>query len=318
MIERDGAVDAPADGAGRAPLGAPRVRFRVVGGDEVDVGPGGVIGRLATAALCVDDPRVSEAHAMVSLRGGELYLLPLRGSLSTGGQTTPQVRLKQGLTVELVTGIALQVVGLSLPAALIVVQGVDGDTVPLLHSVYSLRAGAPPRLVPRFEADAAGWIWATGARYRYRLADGEAALVEPGVAITCGAAKILPCLSPLGAVGCPPTVRPPARAVTLRARYETVHLHAEDDASLVVSGIAARMICELAQFGVPVPWHLVATAIWPETEDLHALRRSWDRSMARLRAKLVAAGLREDLVRPDGCGNVELYLLPGDRVLDEM
>jgi hypothetical protein len=297
---------------------APKARFRLAGGEEADVGPGGVIGRLATATLCVDDPRVSEAHAMVSLRGGELYLLALRGPLLVQGSPVSHVHLRQGLRMELVAGIELRVVDLELPAAVLAIDGAEGGTVLLLHSVYSLRDGNPPKLVNRFEADARGWIWAAGERYRVRLAGGEARLVEPGVPIRWGASALEPCLRPLRDAGCTPTHRQsPSAALTIRARYETVHIHVEDGPSAVVSGIAAQMISELAQFDVPVPWHVVANEIWPDTGDAHLQRRNWDRNVARLRAKLREAGIREDLLRPDGCGNVELYLRPGDRVADE-
>ena len=38
-----------------------------------------------SAALHLDDPRVSEAHAMVSIRGSELKLLALRGRFQIDG-----------------------------------------------------------------------------------------------------------------------------------------------------------------------------------------------------------------------------------------
>ena len=47
-------------------------------GDRHVLGVGDLIGRLPSAALVVDDPRVSEAHAIVSLRRAALHLLALR------------------------------------------------------------------------------------------------------------------------------------------------------------------------------------------------------------------------------------------------
>ena len=52
----------------------PCVVFRGPDGQRHRVPHGGVIGRLSGAALVLRDPRVSEAHAMVSLRGGALHL----------------------------------------------------------------------------------------------------------------------------------------------------------------------------------------------------------------------------------------------------
>jgi hypothetical protein len=47
------------------------------------------------------------------------------------------------------------------------------------------------------------------------------------------------------------------------------------------------------------------------------LRRRWDVHLGRLRAKLREARIREDLVRPDGRGNLELVLAPRDVVEDQ-
>jgi pSer/pThr/pTyr-binding forkhead associated (FHA) protein len=45
------------------------VRLRLPDGSTTTLAPGDIIGRMASAALVLDDGRVSEAHAMVSLRG---------------------------------------------------------------------------------------------------------------------------------------------------------------------------------------------------------------------------------------------------------
>jgi len=45
------------------------VWIRLPDGSLVALGHGDFIGRVWTAALVLDDPRVSEGHAMISLRG---------------------------------------------------------------------------------------------------------------------------------------------------------------------------------------------------------------------------------------------------------
>jgi len=55
------------------------VRLRCTDGSIAELTHGDLIGRLGTAALHFDDARISEAHAMISLRGQELKLLALRG-----------------------------------------------------------------------------------------------------------------------------------------------------------------------------------------------------------------------------------------------
>ena len=48
------------------------VRFQTADGEQHDVPHGGIVGRLGIAALRLGDARISEAHALVSLRGGAL------------------------------------------------------------------------------------------------------------------------------------------------------------------------------------------------------------------------------------------------------
>ena len=62
----------------------------------------------------------------------------------------------------------------------------------------------------------------------------------------------------------------------------------------------------------------MAPQLWPAHScDRIQRRRSWDSLIRRLRIKLREAGIREELVRNDGHGNVELFLLPADLIVDE-
>ncbi len=60
----------------------PLARFLAPDGRSELLGPGDIIGRMPTATLTINDPHVSEAHALVSLRGSELKLPGLRGRSS--------------------------------------------------------------------------------------------------------------------------------------------------------------------------------------------------------------------------------------------
>ncbi len=116
-----------------------------------------------------------------------------------------------------------------------------------------------------------------------------------------------------------PTVDESGRGPALRvvSRFEILHIHREDGAPFSIGGIPARVVAELAEYGVPVPWELVARSIRAGLDDPAILRRNWDRHLKRLRRKLRAAGFRSNLVRSDGRGNVELLLMPGDELVDE-
>lgn len=89
---------------------------------RVDLGPGDLIGRLPGAALQIADPRVSEAHAMVSLRGGELVLLALRRRFTLGGEPRTQVVREPGLELDLAEGVSLHCSEVTLPEAVLALR----------------------------------------------------------------------------------------------------------------------------------------------------------------------------------------------------
>jgi hypothetical protein len=97
------------------------------------------------------------------------------------------------------------------------------------------------------------------------------------------------------------------------ARYDTVQLQQENHPVLVLSGLPARLITELAEMGAPVSWRVVAAELWPG-QPVGVLRRRWDKTLASLRGKLREARVRPDLVRSTG-GQVSLVLVEGD-ILD--
>ena len=69
---------------------------RLPDGSARELRPGDIIGRMRGAALCLDDPRISEAHALVSLRGSTLRLLALRGRMSVDGKPRSDAVLEPG------------------------------------------------------------------------------------------------------------------------------------------------------------------------------------------------------------------------------
>ncbi len=109
----------------------------------------------------------------------------------------------------------------------------------------------------------------------------------------------------------------PEVPLRLVARHVTVHLHRDGHPVCVLAGVPGRIVSELAVMGVPVSWESLASQVWPEESDRSALRRRWDVHLVRLRAKLREARIREDLIRPDGRGNLELVLAPQDSVEDQ-
>ncbi len=294
-----------------------RALLRAPDGSETEIGPGGLIGRLSTAVICIDDPRISEAHAMVSLRGGRLVMLALRGALRAGEARVSRVELIPGAEVGLVEGIGLTVLEVWLPATVLGVSVGGGEAAPLSASIYSVRDGAP---VPGYDAGAPVVIWSSADGWRVRSGGQTAALVPGGRWPLPGGGALEAVALPVVAASADATVASSADhpRLTLVARQETVHIHREDQVSAVITGRPARILCELVDFDAPVPWEVVAGQIWPERrDDRYLLRQNWDRQSRLLRLRLREAGLREDLARPDGRGNIELYLFPGDEVVDQ-
>ena len=91
-------------------------------GEDHVVGHGDLIGRTPTAAVVLDDPRVSEAHAIVSLRKDELRLLALRRLVLVEGKPTEEVVLRPGLAITIVDGLVLTVAQVHAPAAVLAVS----------------------------------------------------------------------------------------------------------------------------------------------------------------------------------------------------
>lgn len=294
------------------------VRLRTSEGQTAVLGPGDLIGRLAGAALQLDDGRVSEAHAMVSLRGRELKLLGLRGLFAVGGKPCDEVVLAPGQSVEVAPGLAIHVEEVKLPESLLAVEG-DGLPRQVLTGSMSLVTRPQPALLPRHRGDAAAHIWDTGATFRIRVGDGKPRDLAPGDRWTLDGVAFRAVAVELARGAQTPTrldgaLHPP---ITIQARFDTVHIHVEGRPVVTFDGLYARLISELVAVGGPASWEVIAGEVWKDdAEDRIQLRRRWDVSLARLRRKLREARIRPDLIRAGGTGQVELLLYAGDRVED--
>lgn len=297
------------------------VQVKSPDGVITNLGPGDIIGRTPTAALRLNDPRVSEAHALVSLRGTTLRLLALRGRFLVDNTPQTDVELRPGLVVHLAQHLPLEVVAVSLPAKVVGIEG-PGLARQVLPSVGALRA-ATAELVPSFSPDADAMFWFDGHDYRMR-APGERrdwsepdVLLQPGDTVSIAGRDFRIVGIGIDGVAVPATARDAAleSPLVITLRYETVHVQRGRE-QMTIDGIPAVMLSELGLIGAPVEWRTVAREVWPDEDDDTALRQRWDRGLARLRQRLSEAGLRADLVRLLGGGRAELYLYPGDRVED--
>ena len=292
------------------------VVLRAPDGSQHRLFAGDLIGRVWTAALVVDDARGSEAHALVSLRDGELVLLALRRLLQVEGRDRREVPLRAGLEVGLAEGVTLHVDEVVLPAVVLALEGA-GLGRRVLSGTAFLRVGPPAELLPRYVPDARLHLWSTGSGWRARIDGGPARDLVGGDALEVGGLTLRAVEVRLRDAERGGTELGAAAPLHIVARHVTVHLLREGQPACVLTGVAARVVSGLATMGVPVPWEVLAAEVWPDDDDRNAVRRRWDVHLGRLRAKLRDVGIRDDLVRADGKGNLELVLGARDTVEDQ-
>lgn len=279
--------------------------------------PGDIIGRQPTVALPLDDGRVSEAHAMVSLRGGQLCLLGLRGAFAVEGKPLDRVALRPELRVTLAPGVDLHVDDVVLPDE---VLGVEGPDLALraLPGVASIHTAPSLRLAKGWDERAALQVWSTGDTWRLRDREGATWPLGPGDVVDADGVTLRFVAVPLSGAGQTITRRGGGVAEPLRvvATYDSVHIHRQGRVALHIGGMLARILSELVTFRGPVAWRVLARELWPGEEEPDVVRSRLDTNLSRLRRKLRQAGLRTDLVRTDGTGQLELVAYPGDTIED--
>ena len=293
-----------------------QVTVRINGGPERVILPGEFIGRSRFAAVHVDDPAISEAHALVSLRGSTLRLLALRGRFRLHEREVVEAELVSGQRISLAPGITMDICDVELPDAILAVES-DAVGVFVAPPVASfVRGTTGPR--PGWKPDADAVIWHCNDSLRLRVADAPDRTLHPGDRFEAGGVEWRVCLTPLAEANLTPTAaaRGDTTPLVLVVRFDTVHVWAGERVT-PIDGMPGRIVSELALIGAPIEWYQVARTIWPDEPDEERLRVLWDGALGRLRRRLRATGVRSDLVRMDGGGHVELLLGPNDRVQDE-
>lgn len=313
-----------------------RARAIVLGPDgrHVELGHGDVIGRLGWCALAIDDGRISEAHALVSLRGDALQLLALRGRFAVDGRAVSQVALEPGLVVSLADELSLEVVEVVLPDEVLALS-FDGQQAQVLLGTTSILVGPPVTLRGGWDARADAWVWSGSepgdaeggdAGWRVRRAghqDAEPVRVGQSFELPRGGGlgpiRIAAVAVPLNSAAATPTVVEGSikAPLTIVARFQTTHILRASSEVLVLDGAMGRVVSELVALNGPTSWEVVAREVWGAEPPETLLRGRWDATLSRLRARLRSAGVRPDLVRSDRQGHVELVLGPLDKAIDE-
>ncbi len=283
------------------------------------LGPGAIIGRMVAATCRLTDSRVSEAHALVSLRGSALRLLALRGGVLVDGEAEDEVELAEGQVLAL-GGVRLRVVELRLPEEVLALRIGDGDPQELCAGVYTLLPPPSPELVPREDEAALARVWSTAEGWCLQLPDGRREPLLSGRRWSVQGVALEAVSLALGEAGQVATAGRLGAGLTLVARHTSVHILRARREPVILDGQPGRLLSELVLMGRPVAWSVLAREIWPDIDprqDRDQLRRSWDRVLARLRRALREHAIRESLLRADGNGNIELVLHAADRLRDE-
>lgn len=290
------------------------VRFCLPDSSAETLYAGDLIGRTWAAALRLDDPDVSEAHAMVSLRGERLWLLALRRRFAVGGKSTDAVALEVGMTVRLAPRVSLTVEEIALPDAVIGLEGV-GLPSQVLPGTCSLVLDPHPRLAPGSVAGAEAVFWESDGNWRVRSGE-QTAPLEAGNILKLPSGTYTAISIALSVAGEQATRADDAAPLRIVASYDTVQIHRPKAEVFVLVGQLARVVSELATVQQPLAWEELARPHWPHLDDRDALRRRWDGLLGRLRDRLREGGLRPDLVASTRIGLVELLLREGDVVED--
>ncbi len=291
-------------------------RLSLPDGSTVELVPGDLIGRHRGAALRFDDPRISEAHALLSLRGGELRLLALRGALALDKERVSEVTLEPGQRIRLASDLAIEVLEVVLPAEVLALEGEGLPRQVLGGSGCSLVLDPRPLLMERPTHGAAATLWTDGEGWRMQIGDGPARSFGIGDHFTVGGRDFRGVGITLARAGQRATayrgkLHAPLRLLT---RYDSVELHREGEPVLAIGGVAARVLCELADFDGAVEWETLAQQVWGEAGDRLSMRRKLDVTLSRLRGRLREAGVRPDLVQTDGTGKLGLLLHDDDTI----
>lgn len=281
------------------------------------LGHGDIVGRSWCAALHVDDPRVSEAHALVSLRGDRLQLLALRGRFACEGRILSELVLTEGQRVLLTPDVVMEVVDVVLPHAILGIRGA-GLPQTALHGATALVAKPELALAHASEPGALAWLWPGEVGWKLRETNGATRLVGAGDRFVIAGHELELVEMPLVTAMATQDRSVLAAPLRIVARYETVHLFRRNSAPVVLEGVQARLVSELVSFAVPVAWSVLAEQLWPGGDDPVLSRKRLDGALARLRSRLREGGVRTDLVRPNGLGQFELFLHPDDVVEDQL
>ncbi|MFT4979113.1 MAG: hypothetical protein ACI8S6_005023, partial [Myxococcota bacterium] len=294
-----------------------QVTLKTADGARHTLQHGDLIGRLWTARLQLSDPRVSEAHAMISLRGGQLKLLALRGLFAIDGKPRKDIVLAVGQRIAFARDLEVEVIGVSLPVEVMGLSGADLPRQPLPGACF-LVLRPNPALVSRPHDGHVAAFWSTGDGWLVRLPGQPPEELTIGWSMEVEGQRFSTVHIGLSQAGQSRThmIGAVSAPMRLELHWDTAYIHRTGLPTLTLRGHHARLLSELASVGTAVSWEHLAALLWRDEVHRDRLRRRFDTVLTRLRSKLRDGGVSPDLISFDGSGNLALVLRPEDTIDD--
>ena len=276
--------------------------------DLFELEAGDIIGRMELAALPIEDARISEAHAMISLREGELRLLALRGRFRVRGELCAQIALAPGLEIELAQGISLIIHEVHLPDEVLGIE-IPGLSRMALPQTMTLFAGSPPSIRPGYDSSGDAIFWTLDGDHRVTLPDQQTKQLQTGDKLQIKDLQVQIVSIPVNYASRTKTIPFHASSLKLEVLENSVRIVQDETSSALISGLPGKILGALLLHGPTMTWEQIVEFVWPGDCSLElALRRRFDCNLARLRARLQRLGMPAQMIRMSGTGLVTLEL----------
>lgn len=280
------------------------------------LGPGDFIGRSEVAALCLDDPRVSEAHAMVSLRDGSLKLIALRGRFRQGEEVLSEAVLRPGVVLEFARDVHLVCEQVHMPDEVLGLL-INAELKVMLTHTMTLYTSENMMIKRGYDPRGGAIFWTTGSLWRVQIADQPSLTLEQGQTFIVDQTRIEVIAIPLDRIAQTHTrnsLRSPLRFTCHDTHVEIARVN---EPTIKVSGVPGRILLSLLRRQGTASYQEIVKEVWPHDVSTNlSLRRRFDTGIRRLRTHLghVLPVDETQFIQLDGTGVVTLFLSPRDEI----
>ena len=274
----------------------PSVLFRSPSGQPIRLYPGDLIGRGSFSTLLIDELQISEAHALLSLRGASLQLLTLRGEIRLDGEHgfRGEITLEAGQRIRLADDIVLEVLEVATPEYILALDGLESGRVLLTTPEYQL--GGTPLSLDGTPVEVE--LWLSSETWMHRVG-GETQPLQAGTTIDAGGTTLTVSMvdaetASTRGTDSPKKVSPPPSEERIQLTIHPTHTVVQPPGkeAIHITRTSARILhvtaCFTQEQGA-AGWDAICGEIWPKVFT----RGNWDQRKNYLRRKLTEAGIRD-------------------------